>query len=356
MGTSIRVLIIDDSALVRGVMRELLDSEPGIEVVGVANDPFAAVERMRSVTPDVLILDVEMPKMDGITFLKKLMRQHPIPTVVCSTLVGAGTETAMLALEAGAVELILKPAVGTKQFLEESRIRLCDAVKAAGLVKIKRPGTERRLMVEPKRSADAVVPAPTKAMVRTTQRIVAVGASTGGTEALRVLLDELPIDCPGVVIVQHMPEGFTATFSRRLNETVAIDVKEAEDGDPVLPGRALIARGDHHLLLERSGARYFVQLNRGPLVSRHRPSVDVLFRSVASSAGKNAIGVILTGMGDDGAQGMLEMHQAGAHTIAQDQDSCVVYGMPAEAVKRGGVSQVAALQSIPEAILCSARA
>jgi two-component system chemotaxis response regulator CheB len=355
MSATVKVLIVDDSALVREVLREVLDSEPGIEVVGVANDPYVAVERMREVTPDVLVLDIEMPKMDGITFLKKLMRQHPIPTVVCSTLVAERSETAILALESGAVELIAKPTLGTKRFLEESRVRLCDAVKAASRARVKRRGPGSTNVI-PKLTADAVMPAPNKPMLRTTQRLVAIGASTGGTEAIRLLLGGLPIDSPAILVVQHMPEPFTRSFAARLNDMVALEVKEAEDGDAVLQGRALIARGDHHLLLERSGARYYVSLNQGPLVSRHRPSVDVLFRSTAAAAGKNAVGVILTGMGDDGARGMREMRDAGAATIAQDEESSVVYGMPAEAVGHGGVEQILPLQRIAEAILRSARA
>lgn len=352
MTPRIKVMIVDDSALVRSVLREVLDSDSDLEVVAVANDPYEAAERLRTVVPDVLLLDVEMPKMDGITFLRRLMRQHPIPTVICSTLVTDQSETAMQALEAGAVELILKPSIGTREFLEESRIRLCDAVKAASRARLKkmvRPAS--RSVPQAKLNADVIVPAPDRAMLRTTQRVVAVGASTGGTEAVRLLLSRLPVDCPGLVIVQHMPEGFTRTFAKRLDQTVAVGVKEAEDGDAVLQGRALIARGDHHLLVERSGARYRVKLNRGPLVSRHRPSVDVLFRSVASAAGKNAIGVILTGMGDDGALGMLEMRGFGAYNIAQDEESCVVFGMPAEALKRGGVNEVLPLNRIAEAVV-----
>jgi two-component system, chemotaxis family, protein-glutamate methylesterase/glutaminase len=350
MSHKIKVLVVDDSALVRRVISDTLNSDPGIEVIGAANDPFAAVERIRAELPDVLVLDVEMPRMDGITFLKKLMRQHPIPTVICSTLVGKGTETALLALEAGAVELITKPTVGVKQFLEDSQIHLCEAVRAASHAKPKRGNANNAARV-----ADVIVAPPGKAMARTTQRIVAIGASTGGTEALRALLLKLPVECPGVVIVQHMPEGFTAAFARRLNDTVALEVKEAADGDTVLQGRVLIARGDHHLLLQRSGARYYVELNRGPLVSRHRPSVDVLFRSTAACAGRNAIGVILTGMGDDGAQGLLEMRTAGATTLGQDEATSVVYGMPAEAFKRGAVEHVLALDEIPAAIVQASR-
>lgn len=357
MNKRIRVLVVDDSALVRRVMTEILSADPEIEVLGAVNDPYAAVEHMRKMGPDVIVLDVEMPKMDGITFLKKLMRQHPIPTVVCSTLVGSGTETALLALEAGAVELITKPTLGTREFLKESSDRLCYAVKAAAHAKLK-PHASALRTSNPAAAAHPgnsnVLPtarAGTNAMVRTTHRVVAVGASTGGTEALRTFLTAFPADSPGIVIVQHMPEGFTETFARRLNETVTIDVKEAADGDAVLPGRALIARGDQHLLLDRSGARYLVRLNRGPPVSRHRPSVNVLFESVATVAGRNAVGVIMTGMGDDGATGLLAMRRAGAATFGQDQETCVVYGMPCEAKKLGGVEQELSLQRLPSAVL-----
>ncbi len=352
-GSRIKVLIVDDSALVRQVLSEVLASDPDIEVVGTANDPYAAAGKLRMVAPDVLILDVEMPRMDGITFLKKLMRQHPIPTVICSTLVGDQSETALSALEAGAVELVTKPAVGTKQFLEESTIRLCDAVKAAAKAKLRLLHHDR---IPPKLTADAVVALPTRALAMTTQKVVVVGASTGGTEALRVFLTGLPIDCPGTVIVQHMPEGFTGAFARRMNELCTIEVAEARDGDAVLAGKALIARGNHHCLLRRSGARYFVAFHDGPLVSRHRPSVDVLFRSAAAAAGSNAIGVIMTGMGDDGAQGLLELKQAGGATYGQNEETCVVYGMPAEAARRGAVGRELPLQVIASTVVATARA
>lgn len=358
MDNKINVLVVDDSALVRRVLEEVLSSDPGIQVVGTANDPYAAVEKMRQVAPDVIVLDVEMPKMDGITFLRKLMQQHPIPTVICSTLVESSSDTAVAALEAGAVELILKPTVGTKQFLEESRIRICDVVKAAARARLRKHVREPIKPATPKLTADAVIAKPQfqgRAMAKTTQKVVAVGASTGGTEALRDFLQALPVDAPGIVIVQHMPEGFTASFAKRLNETSAIEVKEAADGDTVLAGRALIARGNHHMVLQRSGARYYVELREGPLVSRHRPSVDVLFRSTAACAGKNAVGVIMTGMGDDGAQGLLEMRNAGAYTIGQDEESCVVYGMPAEAAKRGAVVRVLPLPEIAGAVVLAAR-
>jgi two-component system chemotaxis response regulator CheB len=352
MSRRVRVLIVDDSAVVREALSMVLSSDPGIEVQATAGDPFIAAERIREQVPDVITLDIEMPRMDGLTFLQRLMAQHPIPVVICSSLAEQGCETTLRALEYGAVEVIQKPRMGTKQFLEESRIRICDAVKAAAEVRFGR--RERRPLVEPKLSADAMLPrARSDAMLQTTERVVAVGASTGGTEALRVVLEQLPVDCPGLVIVQHMPEHFTAAFARRLDSLCQVTVKEAEDGDTVVRGRVLIAPGNRHTLLKRSGARYHVEVKDGPLVSRHRPSVDVLFRSVARYAGKNAVGVIMTGMGDDGAHGMAEMKEAGAHTIAQDEASSVVFGMPQEAIKRGGVDRVLPLDRIVVEVLRS---
>ena len=334
----IKVLIIDDSALVRQTLCDILNSDPDIEVVGSAADPILAAERMRTVVPDVITLDVEMPRMDGLTFLQKLMSQHPIPVVMCSSLAESGSETALKALEYGAVDIITKPKMGTKQFIEESKMRICDAVKGAAAARLG-PLRAMRTMkeVSPKYTADVIMEKPnTKAMIQTTEQVVVVGASTGGTEALKVFLEMLPEDTPGIVIVQHMPENFTAAFAKRLDSICRVTVKEAQDNDTVVRGRALIAPGNHHALLKRSGARYYVEIKDGPLVSRHRPSVDVLFRSAARYAGRNAVGVIMTGMGDDGARGMKEMHDTGAITIAQDEASCVVYGMPNEAVKRGG--------------------
>ena len=343
----IRVLIIDDSAVVRQTLVEILQSDPQIEIMGTAADPYIASERIKEEVPDVITLDVEMPRMDGLNYLKIIMSQRPIPVVMCSSLTERGSETALKAIEYGAVEIILKPRLGTKQFLEESRIRICDAVKAAAQARV-RPIQERAKTPQPKLSADAILSKPSShAMLRTTEKVLAVGASTGGTEALRVFLEAMPADAPGIVIVQHMPEGFTRSFAKRLDGLCRINVKEAEDNDTVIRGRALIAPGNRHVLLKRSGARYYVELRDGPLVSRHRPSVDVLFRSAARYAGNNAVGVILTGMGDDGASGMKEMKDAGAYTIAQDEATCVVFGMPNEAIKRGGVSIVLPLNEIP---------
>ncbi len=349
MADKIKVLIVDDSALVRQTLEDILSSDPDIEVIATAQDPFVAAQKMRIEKPDVITLDIEMPKMDGITFLQKLMAQHPIPVVICSTLAAERSATALRALDAGAVEIITKPTVGTKKFFEESRIRICDIVKAAAISKLKKVTEIRK--VAPKLTADAVIEKPTKAMLKTTEKIVAVGASTGGTEALRVFLEKFPSDVPGIVIVQHMPENFTKAFSERLNSICKINIKEAQDGDSILRGQALIAPGNKHLLIKRSGARYYVEVKDGPLVSRHRPSVDVLFRSAARYAGKNAVGVIMTGMGDDGAKGMLEMKESGASTIAQDEASCVVFGMPKEAIKLGCVDKILPLERINQAVL-----
>jgi two-component system chemotaxis response regulator CheB len=349
----IRVLIVDDSAVVRQTLQEILSRDPAIEVMGTASDPFVAAERMSVEAPDVITLDIEMPRMDGLTFLQKIMREHPLPVVICSSLAESGAQSTLKALEYGAVDIIAKPRLGTKQFLEESSTLLCQAVKAAAVSRLRAPSPVSR--VEPKLSADAILPRSTGAMLETTEKVIVVGASTGGTEALRALLEVLPPDAPGIVIVQHMPEVFTRAFANRLDGLCQISVKEAESNDTVLRGRALIAPGNRHMLLKRSGARYYVEIKEGPLVNRHRPSVDVLFRSAARYAGRNAVGVILTGMGDDGAQGMLEMKQAGAATIAQDEATCVVFGMPNEAIKRGAADQVLPLPSIAGTMLARAR-
>jgi two-component system chemotaxis response regulator CheB len=331
----------------------VLSSDPEIEVIGTAGDPFVAADRIAEQVPDVITLDIEMPRMDGLTFLQKIMSQHPIPVVICSSLAEDRAQSTLKALEYGAVDIIAKPHFGTKQFLEDSRIILCQAVKAAASAQLclLRPART----VEPKLTADAILSPATSAMLETTEKVVIIGASTGGTEALKTLLEVLPPDCPGIVIVQHMPELFTRAFAKRLDSLCSITVKEAEGNDTVLRGQALIAPGNHHTLIKRSGARYYVDIKDGPLVCRHRPSVDVLFRSAARYAGQNAVGVILTGMGDDGSRGMLEMKQAGAMTIAQDEASCVVFGMPKEAIKCGAVKKVLPLQAIASAILTCAR-
>jgi len=337
-------MIVDDSALVRQTLREILSTDPEIEVIAMAADPYFAARYLSKEMPDVITLDVEMPRMDGLTFLQKLMSQHPIPVVMCSSLTEQGSQTAMKALEYGAVDIIVKPRLGTKQFLEEAKIHICDVIKAAARV---RPRQITQLKVEEKHTADVIMPKPTgKALPKTTEKVIVVGASTGGTEALRLFLEAMPENAPGIVIVQHMPEHFTAAFAQRLNGLCRIEVREAQDGDKVMVGRALIAPGNHHTLLKRSGAFYYVEVKDGPLVCRHRPSVDVLFRSAAKFAGPNAVGIIMTGMGDDGARGMLEMKQQGAYTIAQDEATCVVFGMPQEAIALGGVDEVLPLGAI----------
>ncbi len=347
----VRVLIVDDSAVVRQALTAILTSDPGIEVIGTAHDPIIARDKIHRDRPDVITLDVEMPRMDGVTFLRELMAEDPIPVVMCSSLTEKGAEITMRALQYGAVEIINKPRTGAKQFLEESKVQICDAVKAAARSRVRKLAT-LTIDPEPKLTADVILErARVEENFRTTEKIVAVGASTGGTEALRIFLQSLPYDAPGIVIVQHMPQGFTAAFARRLNGICRVGVKEAEDGDTVVPGRALIAPGNRHMLLKRSGARYYVQIKDGPLVSRHRPSVDVLFRSVARYAGMNAIGVIMTGMGDDGARGMLEMKQAKAFNLAQDEESCVVFGMPQEAIKQGGVDRILPLGQLGDEVM-----
>ena len=359
MPQPIKVLIVDDSALVRQTLSELLSSDPDIAVLGTASDPFAAVRRIQAELPDVITLDVEMPRMDGITFLRKLMAQRPIPVVMCSSLTEQGSETLMQALEAGAVDVILKPRVGTAEFLKESRLRICEAVKAAAQARLHRLPAARPSRPPPERklSADVMLPAPGPghAMARTTDCVICIGASTGGTESLRVVLEALPVASPGIVIVQHMPEKFTEAFARRLDGLCELEVKEAADGDAVLRGRALIAPGNRHLLLQRSGARYYVSVKDGPLVSRHRPSVDVLFRSAAHSVGPNGLGIIMTGMGDDGAHGLLEMKQAGALTVAQDEATSVVFGMPKEAIALGAAAKVLPLERLAAEIVRAGR-
>lgn len=351
----IKTLIVDDSAVVRQVLTKMLAKDPAIEVIAAVSDPIFAIERMKVNWPDVIVLDVEMPRMDGVTFLKKLMSQRPTPVVICSTLTQAGAETTMQAMSAGAVSIVTKPKINLKSFMEDSSCDIANAVKAAARANVRRmqgtTGSHRPDAVQEKLTADAIIPSGGVAMAQTTEHIVAIGTSTGGTQALEVVLTALPRVCPGIVIVQHMPEKFTAAFADRLNSLSQINVKEAEHNDRVVPGLALIAPGGKHMILKRSGAQYIVDVIDGPLVNRHRPSVDVLFRSVAKVAGKNALGIIMTGMGDDGATGLLEMRQAKAHTIAQNEASCVVFGMPKEAIKKGGVERILPLKEIPKAIL-----
>lgn len=352
----IKVLIVDDSAVVRQTLTEVLESDDQIVVIGTAMDPLFAIKKIQDERPDVIISDVEMPRMDGLSFLQQIMSDpHPIPVVICSSKTEIGSENALKALEYGAVEIIQKPKMGTKEFLEESKVRICDVVRAAKQARLK-PfpfNTMEALNVQPKLTADVILPKLQTALenLETTEKVVVIGASTGGTEALREFLEVLPVDAPGIVIVQHMPEHFTAAFAKRLDSLCKISVKEAEDNDTVLRGRALIAPGNKHTLLKRSGARYFVEVKEGPLVCRHRPSVDVLFRSAARYAGKNALAVIMTGMGDDGSRGMKELHEAGAYTIAQDEATCVVFGMPKEAIRSGAVDVVLPLSQIASEVL-----
>ena len=350
----IKVLVVDDSAVVRQVMLEVLGRSPDIKVIATASDPLFAMQKMNLEWPDVITLDVEMPRMDGITFLKKLMAEHPTPVVICSSLTEKGAETTMQALAAGAVSIITKPKMGVKQFLTDASNDLVSAVQAAAQANMRRLAMPLAVPA-PKLSADAMLPGNISAMAQTTERIVAIGTSTGGTQALEAVLTRLPKVCPGIVIVQHMPEKFTAAFAERLNSLCEVEVLEAKNGDRVVPGRVLIAPGGRHMLLKRSGAQYQVEVVDGPLVSRHKPSVDVLFRSVAKFAGRNATGIIMTGMGDDGARGMKEMFDVGAHTIAQDEATCVVFGMPKEAIKLQAVREVLPLDGMPRAIVAAGR-
>jgi two-component system chemotaxis response regulator CheB len=344
----IRVLIVDDSASVRQILTSILNEDPDIEVMAAASDPFVAARRLQEEIPDVIILDIEMPRMDGITFLRKIMTQRPIPVIICSTLTEQGSDLMFEAFEAGAVDIVPKPRADTRQALLESSSRLREAVKAAARARVRR---SRPNLIEAKLTADAIMPPPVEGRSRpTTERIVCIGVSTGGTESLRDVLEVLPRWAPGILIVQHMPQGFTAAFAKRLNGLCEINVKEAEDGDTVTQGCAYIAPGGRHMLLQRTGQRYYIAIKDGPPVSRHRPSADVLFRSAAQYAGSNALGIIMTGMGDDGAKGLLEMRKLGATTRAQDEESCVVFGMPKEAIACGAVEKIVSLAQIPREI------
>lgn len=349
--SSIKVMIVDDSALVRQALTDILQEDTDFEVIACAQDPFVAVEKLKKQIPDVIILDVEMPRMDGVTFLTKLMSQHPIPVVICSTLAGQGSLTQIKALEAGAVDIICKPTSGTRQFIHESKLLIHQAVKAAAKARVKRHLQSKPAVTE-KISAESVIPKLNySAMAETTEKIIVIGASTGGTEAIREVLQGMPLGCPGIVVVQHMPEGFTASFAERLDSLCSIRVREARDGEPILRGQALIAPGNQHALIKRSGAKYFVQVKEGPLVSRHRPSVDMLFRSAAKYAGANAAAAILTGMGADGAKGMLDLFKTGAWTCAQDEKSSIVFGMPKEAYNIGATERLLPLNQITHHLL-----
>ncbi len=353
----INVLVVDDSALVRKLLSEILNKDPDIEVVGTAIDPYQAREKIKKLKPDVLTLDVEMPRMDGVTFLKNLMRLHPMPVVMVSTLTEQGAQVTLEALELGAVDFVAKPKLDLSNTLNDYAHEIIDKVKTAAVVNIHAlvQDKPRPVAVPDKLTADAVLAKSSLGSIpshlKTTDKIIAIGSSTGGTEAIKDVLMLLPASCPGIVITQHIPAAFSGPFAERVNGLSAIEVSEAKDGQQILPGHAYIAPGDKHLLVERSGARFYCRLNDGPPVSRHKPSVDVLFRSVAQSLGPNAIGIMLTGMGDDGAKGMLEMKQAGAFNFVQDEKSSVVWGMPGQAIKIGAAELQVPLNKIAEKLL-----
>jgi two-component system chemotaxis response regulator CheB len=356
LADKIKVMVVDDSAVVRQVVTQAVAGDPAIEVIATAQDPVFALEKMRTLWPDVLVVDIEMPRMDGLTFLKKIMAEHPTPVIICSSLAEKGAQVTMEALAAGAFTIITKPKMGVKSFLQDSANDLVTAIKSAARANmgaVRRMTAAPALTPPPKLTADAMLASHHTGanMYGTTDRLIAIGTSTGGTQALEAVLTRLPAVCAGIVIVQHMPEKFTAMFAERLNGLCKLDVREAQNADRVIPGRALIAPGGRHMMLKRSGAQYYVEVADGPLVNRHKPSVDVLFRSVAQVAGKNALGIIMTGMGDDGARGMREMHDAGAQTIAEDESTCVVFGMPKEAIKLGAVDKVVPLDRIPQEIV-----
>ena len=336
----IRVLIIDDSAIVRKILSSELEKDTEIEVIGTAPDPYVARDKIIKLKPDVITLDIEMPRMDGITFLQKLMKYYPLPVVIVSSLTPKGGELALEALNAGAVEVMCKP--GSSYTVGDMLVELIDKIKTAAQINVKNNSKPIDYTSNQKMKLS---------MTKTTNKVVVIGSSTGGPKALQAILTLMPSDAPGIVIVQHMPKNFIHSFAERLNELCAMDVKEACDNDSVIPGKVLIAPGNKHTLLQRSGARYYVKIKDGPLVQRQRPSVDVLFNSTARYAGRNAVGVILTGMGADGAKGLLEMKKSGAETIAQDEKSCVVFGMPKEAIKLGGANHVVSLDNIAKKIL-----
>jgi len=350
---SIGVLIVDDSAVAREVLTQALSTARDLEIIAAVPDPIFAMQRMKTRWPDVIVLDIEMPRMDGLTFLRQIMAERPTPVVICSSLTEKGANITLEAMSAGAIAIITKPSINLKAYLEGAVNQLVQEVRAAAGARMSalRPATRQsdddRAAPAPKLSADAMLQAPSgKTMFKTTDTLVAMGTSTGGTQALEFLLPQLQTGCPAVVVVQHMPEKFTTSFAERMNRISQVEVREAQHGDRLTQGLVLIAPGGRHLLVKRSGAQYVAEVKDGPLVTRHRPSVDVLFRSVAVSAGRNALGIIMTGMGDDGARGMREMHEAGARTVAQDEDSCVVFGMPKEAIAMGGVDDVMSLRQI----------
>ncbi len=341
---SIKVLIVDDSALIRSVMSEIINSQPDMEVVGVAPDPLVARELIKKTNPDVLTLDVEMPKMDGLDFLERLMRLRPMPVVMVSSLTERGSEITLRALELGAVDFVTKPKLSIQSGMREYTELIADKIRTAARARVKSTAL-------PASPDGSIALASVRNPLTSSEKLIIIGASTGGTEAIKEFLLQLPSDCPGILITQHMPEGFTRSFANRLDKLCKISVKEAEGGERIMPGHAYLAPGHSHLLLMKSGANYMTQLDQGEPVNRHRPSVDVLFRSAAIHAGKNAVGVILTGMGKDGAAGMLEMKQAGAYNLAQDEASCVVFGMPKEAIAAGATHEVAPLRELPGRVL-----
>jgi len=347
-GRRIRVLCVDDSALIRQVMTEIINEQPDMEMVGAAADPLIARDLIKALDPDVLTLDVEMPRMDGLDFLERLMRLRPMPVVMVSSLTERGSEISLRALELGAVDFVTKPRLGMRDGLLQYAAEIGDKIRAAACARL-RPA-QRRAPGTPARAE----PALRKPLV-STEKLIAIGASTGGTEAIREVLEPLPADCPGILVTQHMPPGFTRSFAQRLDGLCRIHVKEAEQGERVLPGYAYIAPGGFHLSLGRSGANYVARLDQEAAVNRHRPSIDVLFESVARNAGVNALGVLLTGMGRDGAAGLLHMRQAGAHTFAQDEASCVVFGMPREAILLGAAAEVQPLRAMAAALLAHLR-
>lgn len=343
----IKVLIVDDSAIVRNVFSKELSCYPDIEVVGTAPDPFVARDKIVHLKPDVLTLDIEMPRMDGLTFLRKLMKYYPVPTVIVSSLTPKGSRMTLEALDVGAVDVVAKP--GGSYSVADIRAELVEKIRAASVANLSRERLPEREETREGNTAEKTAPGP--AMTETSHKVIAIGASTGGTEAIKAVLTKLPSDVPGVVIVQHMPANFTSAFAERLNSICQVTVREAKNNDPVVPGTALVAPGNYHMILRRSGARYYVEIKNGPMVHHQRPAVDILFRSTARYAGANAIGVILTGMGSDGAEGLLEMKNSGARTIAQDEKSCVVFGMPKEAIKAGAADRVMPLNAIAGEII-----
>jgi two-component system chemotaxis response regulator CheB len=350
MKKSIKVLVIDDSALVRQTLSDIINSDDQLEVIGVAADPIFAAQKIKSHIPDVITLDVEMPRMDGLTFLRTLMAQYPIPVVIISSLTQSGSNLALRALDLGAVEIVAKSEIrNTKEHLEDSKIRITDAIKAAYMVPVKRRGLHCATQEYPKITKTGI--SNDSDIYNTTDKVIAIGASTGGTEALRHFLTHTPATSPGILITQHMPPGFTKSFADQLNTICEVTVKEATNGERVMRGHAYIAPGGKHMELYRSGAKYFIKIKEGPLVNRHKPSVEVLFNSVAVHAGQNAVGIIMTGMGRDGAEGLLTMKEAGARTIAQDEKSCIVFGMPKEAIKLGAADQVMSLEDMPRKVL-----